>query len=348
MSPQVISVRGYSPPWIHTGSRVSTPQNLYLEEISTGKEESFRDKTTPPILHWHNSAIPPTTHRATGRCRQVPAQEENSIVPCSSLAGRGHTGISNTLSVSSAFALSIPQFSESLRSYATIPWPLEPQHYLSFTEFEITFRPDSADGVLLYSYDTGSKDFLSINMAGGHVEFRFDCGSGTGVLRWGAKVLCNFLLFRATATTTMTTKLLPTHPLPVFSLPASVVHGSLPCLWLCQTTCRLYTHSLSLSLSLSHFTPLSPFFPPSFPSFHKIPIKYLLIPNFRLWIMGLFPWEQSASISPWGHAVPSVASHSGNYNQPSPYTEQRMLGTQRVNADYEKVLIGAGERWCGH
>ncbi|EGW06639.1 Pikachurin [Cricetulus griseus] len=82
-----------------------------------------------------------------------------------------------------AFALMIPQFRESLRSYAATPWPLEPQHYLSFTEFEITFRPDSADGVLLYSYDTGSKDFLSINMAGGHVEFRFDCGSGTGVLR---------------------------------------------------------------------------------------------------------------------------------------------------------------------
>ncbi|EPY80937.1 hypothetical protein CB1_000775021 [Camelus ferus] len=82
-----------------------------------------------------------------------------------------------------AFTLTIPQFRESLRSYATTPWPLEPRHYLSFMEFEITFRPDSGDGVLLYSYDTGSKDFLSINMAGSHVEFRFDCGSGTGVLR---------------------------------------------------------------------------------------------------------------------------------------------------------------------
>uniref|UniRef100_A0A8C5KXY2 EGF-like, fibronectin type III and laminin G domains n=1 Tax=Jaculus jaculus TaxID=51337 RepID=A0A8C5KXY2_JACJA len=82
-----------------------------------------------------------------------------------------------------AFALTIPQFRESLRSYAATPWPLEPQHYLSFTEFELTFRPDSADGVLLYSCDTSSKDFLSINMAGGHVEFRFDCGSGTGTLR---------------------------------------------------------------------------------------------------------------------------------------------------------------------
>uniref|UniRef100_A0A8D1NT03 Pikachurin n=1 Tax=Sus scrofa TaxID=9823 RepID=A0A8D1NT03_PIG len=82
-----------------------------------------------------------------------------------------------------AFTLTIPQFRESLRSYAATPWPLEPRHYLSFMEFEMTFRPDSEDGVLLYSYDTGSKDFLSITMAGGHVEFRFDCGSGTGVLR---------------------------------------------------------------------------------------------------------------------------------------------------------------------
>ncbi|XP_006889604.1 PREDICTED: pikachurin [Elephantulus edwardii] len=82
-----------------------------------------------------------------------------------------------------AFTLTVPQFRESLRSYAATPWPLEPQHYLSFMEFEITFRPDSGDGVLLYSYDTDSKDFLSIIMADGHVEFRFDCGSGTGVLR---------------------------------------------------------------------------------------------------------------------------------------------------------------------
>ncbi|XP_045141190.1 pikachurin [Echinops telfairi] len=82
-----------------------------------------------------------------------------------------------------AFTLAVPQFRASLRSYAATPWPLEPQHYLSFMEFEITFRPDSGEGVLLYSYDMGSKDFLSINMAGSHVEFRFDCGSGTGVLR---------------------------------------------------------------------------------------------------------------------------------------------------------------------
>ncbi|KAK1345360.1 hypothetical protein QTO34_014071 [Cnephaeus nilssonii] len=74
-----------------------------------------------------------------------------------------------------AFTLTVPQFRESLRSYAATPWPLEPRRYLSFME--------PGDGVLLYSHDTGSRDFLSVNLAGGHVEFRFDCGSGTAVLR---------------------------------------------------------------------------------------------------------------------------------------------------------------------
>ncbi|XP_061472652.1 pikachurin isoform X2 [Rhineura floridana] len=82
-----------------------------------------------------------------------------------------------------AFILTIPQFNETLKSFATIPWPLEPQNYLSFMEFEFIFLPDSEDGVLLYSYDTGSKDFLSINMADSYVEFRFDCGSGTAIIR---------------------------------------------------------------------------------------------------------------------------------------------------------------------
>ncbi|XP_077203122.1 pikachurin isoform X1 [Paroedura picta] len=82
-----------------------------------------------------------------------------------------------------AFTLAIPQFNATLKSFATTPWPLEPQYYLSFMEFEVTFRPVSANGALLYSYDTGSKDFLSIIMVDSFVEFRFDCGSGTAIIR---------------------------------------------------------------------------------------------------------------------------------------------------------------------
>ncbi|XP_069483255.1 pikachurin isoform X2 [Ambystoma mexicanum] len=82
-----------------------------------------------------------------------------------------------------AFILAVPQFNESLHSFAATAWPFPPQHYLSFIEFEIILRPDSESGVILYSYDTDSKDFISINMVASHVEFRFDCGSGTAVIR---------------------------------------------------------------------------------------------------------------------------------------------------------------------
>ncbi|XP_029434340.1 pikachurin isoform X2 [Rhinatrema bivittatum] len=82
-----------------------------------------------------------------------------------------------------AFVLAIPQFNESLKSFAAIPWPFESQHYLSFMEFEITFHPETKNGVILYSCDTDSKDFVSINMVDSYVEFRFDCGSGTAVIR---------------------------------------------------------------------------------------------------------------------------------------------------------------------
>ncbi|XP_056402190.1 pikachurin isoform X1 [Hyla sarda] len=82
-----------------------------------------------------------------------------------------------------AFVLAIPQFNESVRSYAVTRWPFEPHHYLSFMEFDMTFRPDAEDGTILYSYDKDSKDFVSITMVGGYVVFRFDCGSGTAVIR---------------------------------------------------------------------------------------------------------------------------------------------------------------------
>ncbi|XP_068106686.1 pikachurin-like isoform X2 [Hyperolius riggenbachi] len=82
-----------------------------------------------------------------------------------------------------AFILAIPQFNETARSFAATRWPFEPHHYLSFMEFDMTFRPDSDDGTILYSYDTNSKDFISITMVNGYVVLRFDCGSGTAVIR---------------------------------------------------------------------------------------------------------------------------------------------------------------------
>ncbi|KAK2845970.1 hypothetical protein Q7C36_010824 [Tachysurus vachellii] len=82
-----------------------------------------------------------------------------------------------------SFVLSLPRFSESVQSYASAPWPQHPQAYLSFMEFHITFKPTSQDGTLLYSHDEYSRDFLSIVLVGGFLEFHFDCGSGAANIR---------------------------------------------------------------------------------------------------------------------------------------------------------------------
>uniref|UniRef100_A0A3P9HFD4 EGF like, fibronectin type III and laminin G domains n=1 Tax=Oryzias latipes TaxID=8090 RepID=A0A3P9HFD4_ORYLA len=82
-----------------------------------------------------------------------------------------------------SFLLSSPLFNETAFSYAVIPWPQRPQNYLSFMEFEVTFWPSTSDGVLLYSDDAASGDFLTINIVDKYVEFRFDCGSGEAVIR---------------------------------------------------------------------------------------------------------------------------------------------------------------------
>ncbi|XP_066509779.1 pikachurin-like [Hoplias malabaricus] len=82
-----------------------------------------------------------------------------------------------------SFLLTLPQFNESLQSYASAPWPQSSHSYLSFMEFEIIFLPNNLDGTLLYSDDTASQDFLSISLVGGSVEFRFDCGSGPAIIR---------------------------------------------------------------------------------------------------------------------------------------------------------------------
>ncbi|XP_008416718.1 pikachurin isoform X2 [Poecilia reticulata] len=82
-----------------------------------------------------------------------------------------------------SFSLSSPLFNETVFSYAVIRWPQTSQSYLSFMEFEVTFWPSAPSGVLLYSDDAGSRDFLAINLVDRYLEFRFDCGSGEAVIR---------------------------------------------------------------------------------------------------------------------------------------------------------------------
>ncbi|XP_041041451.1 pikachurin [Carcharodon carcharias] len=121
---------------------------------------------------------------STELCSKVSCVNGGACVPHKAdsylcLCPRGFRG----LHCEEEFTLVVPQFNASLMSYAGLPWPMEPQYYLSFMEFQITFRPETSSGVVLYSYDTSSKDFISLNLVDRHMEFRFDCGSGTATIR---------------------------------------------------------------------------------------------------------------------------------------------------------------------
>lgn len=60
-------------------------------------------------------------------------------------------------------------------------------------QLSIEFKPESFDGVLLYSGQepTLDGDFIAIVINQGFVEFRFDCGMGEGIIRSDMPILVN-------------------------------------------------------------------------------------------------------------------------------------------------------------
>ncbi|KAJ8320450.1 hypothetical protein KUTeg_002037 [Tegillarca granosa] len=73
----------------------------------------------------------------------------------------------------------IPSFSG--KSYLALAEVLKPDNDITI---EIGFQTYSHDGILFYSsqYRNGSGDFMSITLKNGHLEFRYDLGSGIAVL----------------------------------------------------------------------------------------------------------------------------------------------------------------------
>ncbi|XP_053530436.1 pikachurin [Ictalurus punctatus] len=121
---------------------------------------------------------------STSVCDEVVCEHSGVCYPTRAdsyicLCPLGYTGVH----CEESFVLSLPRFSESVQSYASAPWPQHTHYYLSFMEFHITFKPTNQDGTLIYSHDEHSRDFLSIVLVGGAVEFHFDCGSGAAIIR---------------------------------------------------------------------------------------------------------------------------------------------------------------------
>ncbi|XP_030244905.1 basement membrane-specific heparan sulfate proteoglycan core protein-like [Drosophila navojoa] len=75
----------------------------------------------------------------------------------------------------------IPQFNQQPLSYMS--FPTLPDSAFNFN-FEVTFRPESANGVILFNGQTrGAGDYIALSLKDRYVEFRFDFGGKPMVVR---------------------------------------------------------------------------------------------------------------------------------------------------------------------
>ncbi|KAM9115672.1 basement membrane-specific heparan sulfate proteoglycan core protein isoform 4-T4 [Pangshura tecta] len=106
----------------------------------------------------------------------------------------------------------VPYFTQNPQSFLALPTIKDA--YKKF-EIQITFRPDTADGMLLYNgqkKSTGA-DFVSFGLVGGRPEFRFDAGSGMATIRHPVPIrLGEFHTVRLYRNLTQGSLVLDSHP----------------------------------------------------------------------------------------------------------------------------------------
>uniref|UniRef100_A0ABM5EK41 Basement membrane-specific heparan sulfate proteoglycan core protein isoform X2 n=1 Tax=Pogona vitticeps TaxID=103695 RepID=A0ABM5EK41_9SAUR len=76
----------------------------------------------------------------------------------------------------------VPYFTQNPQSFLVLP-TMKDAH--KTFEIEVTFRPDSPDGMLVYNGQKAAMgtDFVSFGLVGGRPELRFDAGSGMATIR---------------------------------------------------------------------------------------------------------------------------------------------------------------------
>ncbi|EMP24866.1 Basement membrane-specific heparan sulfate proteoglycan core protein, partial [Chelonia mydas] len=112
----------------------------------------------------------------------------------------------------------VPYFTQNPQTFLALPTIKDA--YKKF-EIQITFRPDTADALILYSgmllYNGQKKstgaDFVSFGLVGGRPEFRFDAGSGMATIRHPAPIrLGEFHTVRLYRNLTQGSLVLDSHP----------------------------------------------------------------------------------------------------------------------------------------
>ncbi|KAJ6656843.1 hypothetical protein lerEdw1_003174 [Lerista edwardsae] len=123
----------------------------------------------------------PQKARVEGNVLTIPSArpEDTGIYVCTASNRQGKVTAFSMLKVRERV---VPYFTQNPQSYLVLPTMKDA--YKTFA-IEITFRPDTPDGLLVYNgqkKNTGA-DFVSFGLVGGRPELRFDAGSGMATIR---------------------------------------------------------------------------------------------------------------------------------------------------------------------
>uniref|UniRef100_A0A8C4X261 Heparan sulfate proteoglycan 2 n=1 Tax=Eptatretus burgeri TaxID=7764 RepID=A0A8C4X261_EPTBU len=168
---------------VHGTPQVSVqPAEQY---VSIGESVSFTCRTvgsSMPDISWTKmDGAPPEDVEIDGGILTIRAvrREDQGSYLCRATNTQGSAEARAQLYVKDVI---VPYFKQTPISYVSLP--SIPDAYRAF-RLRLTFRPDNPDGLVLYSgvREGEGVDFTSLGLVGGRPEFRFDAGSGMGVLR---------------------------------------------------------------------------------------------------------------------------------------------------------------------
>ncbi|KAI1897143.1 hypothetical protein AGOR_G00080150 [Albula goreensis] len=162
---------------------MSTPD---VKEVTLGSTAVFPCQATGhpvPQIKW-SKLDGELTPRAVeeGNVLTIPSvtQDESGVYVCTAMNKLGMVQAFTTLKIHERV---MPHFTQTPLSYLTLP--TIKNSYKAFN-IKITFRPDNADGMIIYNGQkrTTGADFISLGLVSGRPEFRFDVGSGMATIRY--------------------------------------------------------------------------------------------------------------------------------------------------------------------
>ncbi|MGH0121397.1 UNVERIFIED_CONTAM: hypothetical protein FKN15_077799 [Acipenser sinensis] len=156
----------------HSGTYICTASN------KQGKVQAFSVLTMEGNL--------PQSARVEDHVLTIPSvtPEHSGTYICTASNKQGKVQAFSVLTVRERV---VPYFTQTPLSYLTLP--TIKNAYKTFN-IKITFRPDTADGMIIYNGQkkTTGADFISFGLVGGRPEFRFDVGSGMATIRYPTSI----------------------------------------------------------------------------------------------------------------------------------------------------------------